>query len=825
MKIYRLSITALVAVGLSACGGGVTQSSSTAMSQAASSLSSPSISISSAAGVNNSSISSSFGLSSESFSSSATQALVIEENQMGFCAVDGVVENTHAGFTGTGYANAANAVASGITWKINAREMGSYTLAWRYANGGAAARVAGIYVGGLSQGAVAFEATDLWTNYQTQSVTVSLLAGENTLYLTAESDAGLPNIDALWVMESGVTAVACTLASSSEGVVSSVASSSSVNNPNPQACETGTTQTQWADSCPTTATNSCTAGTWSTTPTGSDGQPLRYESEHFAFYWPDGTNIDIAGAQQAATTLEMIWDKYFNSAINFPEPYCDSATKYKATIHFDNEFPLWGGAWNYQGISIPGMWVGPSAANDQWGLAHEFMHGVQSLTPAFPDCGGSSCWIYESHANWMPHQIFRDNVHCSEMLANSAHLHYGNTRNRYCNWQFFEYIKDKHCPSAVNQMWTASAPSGQGDPFQKLMNNQGWDIEQLNDTFGEWAMHNVTWDYRNPDGTDQGAVYRSAYGNITDTASNYTQRRLRLTQLEALDYDWQQTRRFNAPFYWAPQRWGYNVTRLYPEAGAQAVTINFRGVTQAAANSGWRWGLVVTDSQLQNPRYSRLKRDVGGELSFCITDQEIVFLVVLAAPTQYQKIVWQQPMDGTAYPSIYRYPYMVEIKGAWPEGFNHGVKALCPSGTVRHSNGGGCALVTTPSSVYVGPYAKILGGSVSENARIENQATIINGTVTGNATVGALTLLGVASNPHHGAASFNVTDDASVLSAFYPMGWFGNNLTAAGSAVYKGDLEAYSSKSENIFYGLVDDGATGVNNAPEVTTPPPYQWY
>ena len=609
---------------------------------------------------------------------------------------------------------------------------------------------------------------------------------------------------------------------------SSLPSSSAASSSAAQACDAGSTETQWADSCPTISTNDCIGGTWQVTPEGSDGQTLRYESEHFAFYWQDGTDIDIAGAQGAANTLEMIWDKYFNSSINFPEPYCQSELKYKTTIHFDNDFPLWGGAWDYQGTSIPGMWVGPSAAKDQWGLAHEFMHGVQSLTPAFADCnspGGGGCWIYESHANWMPHQIFKDEVHCSEMLANSAHLHYGNTRNRYCNWQLFEYIKDKHCPSTVNAMWTSQAPAGQRDPFQKLMFNQGWNIEQLNDLFGEWALHNVTWDYRDPDGDDQGAIYRRNYGPITANNTAYSQRRLRLTQLEALDNNWQSSRRFSSPYYWAPQRWGYNVTRLYPEDGAQTVTVDFRGVEQDGANSGWRWGLVATDSNLENPRYSELQSASKGELTFCLTGSEHVFLVVLAAPTQYQKITWQQPADGTPYPSIYRYPYMVEINGAWPQGFVNGELSPCPQGTARHSNGGGCAPSATPASVYVGPYAKILGGRVAGNARIEDHATIINGEVSDNAIVGALTVLGVEPNPHHGAASFNVIDNASVYSTFYPMGWFGANLTASGSAVYKGDLEVYSSKNNRLFYGLVDDNNQGVTNQPEVTTEPPYFWY
>jgi len=588
-------------------------------------------------------------------------------------------------------------------------------------------------------------------------------------------------------------------------------------------CDTGTTTTDWATTCPVEF--SCLNGEWRAPQDGGEtGAPLRLESEHFAFYWPDGTNITMADAQNAANTLEMIWDNYFGATIGFPEPYCDSATKWKAAVHFDNDFPLWGGSWGRNGISYAGMWIGPGAANDSWGLAHEFMHGVQALTPAFPECGGQGCWIYESHANWMPHQIFRDNVHCSEMLANSSHLHYGNTRNRYCNWQVFEYIKDKHCPATVHKMWTSNAPVGQRDPWQKLMVTQGWGIEQLNDLFGEWAMHNVTWDYRNPDGSDQGAVYRNAYGPITDTNSSYSQRRLRLTQLETLDDNWQQNRRFSSPYYWAPQRWGYNVIQLTPEDNAGSVDIRFRGVTQNGANSGWRWGLVATDSNLANPRYSSLQNGSDGELSFCISPGEQLFLVVLAAPTAYQKITWQQPMDGTPYPSIYRYPYMVEVQGAWPAGFTNGTRDACPAGTQRHSNGGGCAVPDTPDSVYVGPYAQVLGGNVSGNARIEDQATIISGNVSGG-TVGALTTLGVRGNPHHGAASFNVNDNATLLSTFYPMGWFANNASVGGSAVYIGDLEVYSAnKTQNTFYGLVDDNTTGVSNAADITVAPPYQW-
>ncbi|WP_437752119.1 DUF6055 domain-containing protein [Sorangium sp. So ce1389] len=596
----------------------------------------------------------------------------------------------------------------------------------------------------------------------------------------------------------------------------------------PGACQEGTTTTAWATSCQSTPV-SCAAGTWTAPRDGGETRaPLRHESEHFAFYWPEGTEITLDQARAAADTLESIWDAYFGSPIFFPEPYCSSGDKWKAAVHFDNSFPLWGGGWTRNGVSYMGMWIGPGAARDRWGLAHEFMHGVQSTTQAFPECGGDGCWIFESHANWMPHQIWRDDVHCSEMLVNMPHLYYGNTRDRYCNWQFFEFLKDRHCYSAVNDMWAHQAPSGQRDPWQKLMLSQGWDIEQLNDLFGEWATHNITWDYRDPppaEAGDQSSVYRRAYGSIEPdlTARGRTERRLRLTELEALGADWAQDRRFVSPYHWAPQRWGYNVVRLHPEPDAASVRVVFRGVTQEGASSGWRWGLVATDPELTTARYSPLQRGADGELSFCVSPGENLYLVVVATPTEYKKLVWTNPSDGPAYPSIHRYPYMVELDGAWPAGFRDGQLEACPSGTVRHENGGGCAPSGTPASVHVGPYARIIGGEVSGDVRVEDHATIVNGTVTGG-RIGALSLVGQGGAGIQ-ARGFDVSGSAVVQTTFYPLAWFGNGQSVSGTARLLGDVELVSSsKSSNTYYGFVSDDWNGVQSATEVTVAPPYAW-
>jgi len=452
-------------------------------------------------------------------------------------------------------------------------------------------------------------------------------------------------------------------------------------------------------------------------------------------------------------------------------------------------------------------------------LAHEFTHGVQSVQ------GGMSCnqsntcgWIYESHANWHAQQVpeYHDkDVHCSEMLANAPHLYLGSTRDRYCNWQFMEFLKDKYCPSAVNAIWTGT-PSK--DPFSAIMNDRGWTIGQLNDFFGEWAMHNVTWDYRDPapqstTANNQGALYRSKYGSATDASK--TERRLRVTKLEPLDTGYATNRRFMSPYYWAPQRWGYNIVRLYPEAGATSVSVTFRGLKQSGSNADFRWGLVATDAAIATPRYSKLQNGTDGALEFCVRSGEALFLVVMATPSVAQSVVWDQ-----AYPTIYRYPYLVEFANAWPEGFQGGMPDACPSGLTRHENGGGCAPDSTPSSVYVGPYASIVGGTVSGSARIEDHATVVKGTVSGG-TIGALSLIGSNS-----ANAFTVAGTAKVQTTFYPVGFFESGQGLSGSASLLGDVE-YRGQGLNLssgsYSGFVDD-TTASATMNDINTAPPYTW-
>lgn len=602
---------------------------------------------------------------------------------------------------------------------------------------------------------------------------------------------------------------------------SSSASSSSADGSSAGAalalCDPGTTTTTWATSCPVAPAKTCVSGTW-VDPGSTENDPLQCQSTHFAIHAPNGT-ITAQQCSDATSTLEnIIWPTMFGSPMFLPEPYCDSATKYKTSITIHSDWGLTGGGW---GNGYMGMWVGPGATSDHWGLAHEFTHAVQSQSKGL-SCGGPASnnycgWIYESHANWTAHQLpeyHTTNVHCSEMLPNAPHLYLGSTRDRYCNWQFMEYLKDKHCFKAVNDIWNAPNPSN--DPFTNIAATRGWTTSQLNDFFGEWAMHNVTWDYKDPApqvtaGNDQGTLYRSStgYGSITSTSK--AERRLRTVKLDPLDAP---NRPYAVSPLQAPQRWGYNIVRLYPDAGATSVTVKFRGVLQSSASSDWRWGLVATNAAITTPRYSALQKGSDGQVTFCVNSGEPLFLVVTATPSVQQKILWDQ-----LYPTVYRYPYMVEFTGAQPDGYQAGAPKPSATGAVWPNGGGWVASgASVANGAYVGPFAAVLGGTVGATARIEDHAVILGGTVS-SGTVGGLTVM---------TTGLTVSGSAKVAVAWpYSPGWFEKPQQASGSAVLLGDIEyrgANLNKSSGSYCGFVDSTINNNCASADVTVAAPYTW-
>nr|CAA41727.1 esterase D [Cellvibrio japonicus] len=181
--------------------------------------------------------SSSTPTTSSSSASSVASALLLQEAQAGFCRVDGTIDNNHTGFTGSGFANTNNAQGAAVVWAIDATSSGRRTLTIRYANGGTANRNGSLVINGGSNGnyTVSLPTTGAWTTWQTATIDVDLVQGNNIVQLSATTAEGLPNIDSLSVVGGTVRAGNCGSVSSSSSVQSSSSSNSSAGAAVPSA--------------------------------------------------------------------------------------------------------------------------------------------------------------------------------------------------------------------------------------------------------------------------------------------------------------------------------------------------------------------------------------------------------------------------------------------------------------------------------------------------------------------------------------------------------------------------------------------------------------
>ncbi len=139
-----------------------------------------------------------------------TEFLTIQENEIGFCGVDGTIDNNNTGYTGDGFANTTNAAGTGIIWKVSVSESGNYSAEFRYANGASTDRTANLLVNGsfLVSG-IDFPVTGSWTSWSREQSSVYLNQGINELRLEASTGSGLANIDYLRLSGAPSSAANC----------------------------------------------------------------------------------------------------------------------------------------------------------------------------------------------------------------------------------------------------------------------------------------------------------------------------------------------------------------------------------------------------------------------------------------------------------------------------------------------------------------------------------------------------------------------------------------------------------------------------------------
>ncbi|TDB74224.1 carbohydrate-binding protein [Micromonospora sp. KC721] len=117
---------------------------------------------------------------------------------------DGTVATNHSGYSGAGFCDTPNATGAAVQFTVSAPGAGTATLGIRYANGSTADRPGDISVNGtVVRPAAAFGGTGAWNAWATQTFTVPLNAGSNTVRLAATTASGLANIDYLDVDVAG----------------------------------------------------------------------------------------------------------------------------------------------------------------------------------------------------------------------------------------------------------------------------------------------------------------------------------------------------------------------------------------------------------------------------------------------------------------------------------------------------------------------------------------------------------------------------------------------------------------------------------------------
>ncbi|HSF88268.1 MAG TPA: DUF6055 domain-containing protein, partial [Saprospiraceae bacterium] len=303
---------------------------------------------------------------------------------------------------------------------------------------------------------------------------------------------------------------------------------------------------------------------------------------------------------------------------------------------------------------------------------------------------------------------------------NTCQFHWSSTRHHYQAFVFLQFIKEQDGISMINRMWNESNIGEH--PLETYKRLKGIDQEALNDMFGEYAMRNVNWDY------EIGDLLRERASTLESKFVSH------LTFIpEAVDTSrgW-----YRIPNHLAPQDYGYNIIRLYPESipGCDQRIIHLRLEGQFIFPghdiTGWRFGLVARNQDNQT-RYSPLYQS-GEEIVFELEDDEQeLFLVVTGAPQVHHNYAWE-----IGFPRIYRYPYEFIIENAWPEGFQPGYrKADSGIPGAPHSNGGGFVANTASvdATAYVGPKAQVLDQArVTGDAKILDYAIIRNNAFIGD---------------------------------------------------------------------------------------------
>lgn len=462
------------------------------------------------------------------------------------------------------------------------------------------------------------------------------------------------------------------------------------------------------------------------------------ESANFILLWGEKSGTDPKSApgefrfdpDNILSQLEKLYAFYLNTVKFTPE--AGVMAQHKVVVIITRTWnrtalDAWatgGSADNKVGV----MNLAPGAAQPgSWALAHELGHVFENFT--FLGKGGgvgltdqSAGTFWETGAEYLAMQAYPDGgAGDLARFLRTENLAYSSSRHHYGNWMLVQYLVDKRDGiTTFNRIWNEA--KNNEHPLEVYRRIYNLTPAQLATDIGEYAQHQVTYDYSNRShfmpfiNNVYGRGFLLAYNGVPVEAVNQAAGHYAISDAMA------------------PSDFGYNKIKLVPASDGALIQLHFKGHVNSAAQSGWSYGFVAVKNG--TPRYGTVSTSPDGELSFQTQPGETeVYLAVAGAPTTVHHYAF---LDG--YTKNYRYPYEFRISGATPSGHEPGyTKPAATGGGHWHSNGGGWVSnqANVAASAYVGPRAAVFGNStVSGNARIEGLGWVNGGaTVTGNAVV------------------------------------------------------------------------------------------
>ncbi len=473
-----------------------------------------------------------------------------------------------------------------------------------------------------------------------------------------------------------------------------------------------------------------------------------YQSENFILIWGNTVGTDPNSYLDpdlqfnpiaVLDTMEYIYTKFKSLGFMDDAPGT-KLSQFKVVIVI---YGTWGpnGAQGFaNGGDVDGIigafWVHPNGIRDGGVAAHEFTHSMQAQNNidyrASKGLGGA--WynagiFWETHANFMRNLIYPQAVGAWGMDV--YHLEtWGDWKNTYENYQLLMALQISEGLDMVARLWRES--DSYEYPLQTYKRINNYTQNAFNDSLYHYARRMATYDFEL---NNLGYYFRQARkndlnGSLASIQATYSI----LKKMPGSEG------RYAMPIEQAPEEYGYNIIPLYPIEDSCAVIIKFKGYSETNDHAGWRYGFVAENPNGLVSRYSPTYSADESELSFALEGNESkMYLVVMGAPWD---IITTNTSNDTwkGYPKHFRFPYELNINGAYPEGFQDPseFRAQLKFNGQLHPNGGGWVENTSnvSPSVYVGSHAIVYGNStINGNVRIENTSVVRNSTISGNALI------------------------------------------------------------------------------------------